>query len=242
MIRSRRGFALLAVLWVIAAASVLALGLAAAARESLEAARDRTDLIRAGWRAEECAEQARRVIDGALQQGHWRGLSRIVLAAMAAHSDCRVTLREVGSRMDVNSAPASMLDTALKRIGVAPKQRDSLIDALLDWRDADDVPRPLGAERAWYSTRGLPTPRNGPLADIRELSRVRGFDRIPALDSVFEVDLSPPVYADSARGPPAWILQVVATTGSPPVSAALELTIVRSNIRAAIVRRRTWAQ
>src|SRR5207237_10440876 len=44
---------------------------------------------------------------------------------------------------------------------------DSLVDALLDWRDPDQVPRPFGDESSGN--------RNGPLADVWELHYVRGF-------------------------------------------------------------------
>ena len=41
--------------------------------------------------------------------------------------------------------------------------------AVLDWRDPDNVPRPHGAEEAWYVGQGRAPPRNGPFADVREL-------------------------------------------------------------------------
>src|SRR5256885_2327747 len=44
---------------------------------------------------------------------------------------------------------------------------DSLIDALLDWRDPDTVPRRFGDESSGN--------RNAPLADVWELRAVRGF-------------------------------------------------------------------
>jgi len=58
----------------------------------------------------------------------------------------------------------------------------ALLDALLDWTDADDAPRPLGAERAYYLGLAPPyAPRNGPLASVGELALVRGFTR-PAVE------------------------------------------------------------
>jgi type II secretory pathway component PulK len=61
-----------------------------------------------------------------------------------------------------------------------------MVDALLDWRDADDIPCPLGAERDWYRDARRFPPRNGPLADVRELRRVRGFDESTIPDSVLD--------------------------------------------------------
>jgi len=48
-------------------------------------------------------------------------------------------------------------------------------DSLLDWLDDDDVPRPRGAESAFYARQGI-RPRNGLPLSIEELRRIRGFD------------------------------------------------------------------
>src|SRR5437773_365412 len=54
----------------------------------------------------------------------------------------------------------------------------ALADALADWTDADDTPRPLGAERAYYLGLTPPyAPRNAPLGSVGELALVRGFTR-----------------------------------------------------------------
>ncbi len=51
----------------------------------------------------------------------------------------------------------------------------SLVDALVDWMDADDVPfGPGGAEEASYLARGLHA-KNGPLDRMRELALLPGF-------------------------------------------------------------------
>ncbi len=69
---------------------------------------------------------------------------------------------------------------------------DSLVDAILDWRDVDNIARPLGAERVWYETQRRVAPRNGPFADVRELRRVCGYDdavaHVPALDTLLSVE------------------------------------------------------
>jgi DNA uptake protein ComE-like DNA-binding protein len=57
-----------------------------------------------------------------------------------------------------------------------PGMKASLTDALLDFLDADDVPRPEGAEQEYYHA--LPQPyrmHNGPLSTVEQLLLVRGF-------------------------------------------------------------------
>jgi len=56
-----------------------------------------------------------------------------------------------------------------------PGMTEDIADAILDWLDEDEDPRPYGAEVDYYST--LPTPyepSNGPLQSVEELLLVRG--------------------------------------------------------------------
>jgi general secretion pathway protein K len=77
-------------------------------------------------------------------------------------------------RLDL-SAPelAAALPRLLRLLDLDP----ALADAIADWTDPDDDPRPLGAERDWYRARTPPyVPRNGPFATVAELALVRGID------------------------------------------------------------------
>jgi hypothetical protein len=56
-----------------------------------------------------------------------------------------------------------------------PGMTEMLADSLLDWMDADDVPRPLGAESEYYQSLSLPVrPANAVPAALHELLAVRG--------------------------------------------------------------------
>jgi DNA uptake protein ComE-like DNA-binding protein len=73
-----------------------------------------------------------------------------------------------------------------------------MAEAILDWIDSDDQPRPLGAEREYYSTLNPPyAPRNGPLGSIEELLLVR--DVTPAL--LFGPDLNRNAHIDGVEEP-----------------------------------------
>lgn len=195
---AKRGFALLAVLWVIVGLAGLALGVSLSARNAIASAHNRADITRATWRARECVERARAVIgellmatperDGRGLSG-WSALDVVVPGSpMVTSAHCDVRMHVTGDRIDINHADAEMLGAALRVLSVKGPKSDSMVDALLDWRDSDEIPRPLGAERAWYVAHGRFAPRDGAFEDVRELKRIRGFEDLPALDSVFGVE------------------------------------------------------
>jgi DNA uptake protein ComE-like DNA-binding protein len=81
----------------------------------------------------------------------------------------RFGLTDEASKLNLNSATTSMVSRL-------PGMKASLTDALLDFLDADDVPRPEGAEQEYYNA--LPQPyrmHNGPLSTVEQLLLVRGF-------------------------------------------------------------------
>jgi hypothetical protein len=196
--RGEDGFALMAVLWVLAGIAALALVARLAARDAVRAAENRGGLAAAEWRAEDCLARVRAAASRALRESQplgrpdddgWTRLDQVVAASpLLADAPCEVTVRAVGSGLDVNAADGDELRRFLAALHLPPAQADSLTDALLDWRDGDDAPRSSGAEAAWYRAARLPLPRNGPLADARELARVRGWDRVGGLDTLVAVD------------------------------------------------------
>lgn len=159
---SRRGFALLTVLWLVAALSAVGAAALTAARLGAGASRNRIALIRGAWAREACAE---------ILLAHYatRGVVETVgTTDLGRGTWCQASVEDGGGRLDINRAPREMLRALLGS--------DSLTDALLDWRDDDDVTRQDGAEAEWYRSEGRRLPRNGNLADVAELELVRGFD------------------------------------------------------------------
>ncbi len=101
--------------------------------------------------------------------------------------DCTAEFEAAGTRLDVNAADSAQCVAVLRASGFAGES-DAMTAALLDWRDTDDSARALGAEAEWYAQAGRFAPRNGPIADVRELARVRGFEDATGLDSVFTTE------------------------------------------------------
>lgn len=181
---------MLTTLWVMSVASVIAMSAALIGRHAVSEGSARVELERGRWLALGCERRAEAAIDGVLGDATtldeaalvWRTLPRHVLASPLL-AGCDVSFEGAGTRLDVNDASKEMVASLLAAIG-SGDHASEMADALDDWRDSDDVPLPLGAERGWYESAGRIVPRNGPLADVGELRRIRGFEGIGGLDTV----------------------------------------------------------
>ena len=131
-----------------------------------------------------------------------------------AIDDRTVTLavRSATGLVDLNGASADLLDAALEAIGVADAQRRALVDAILDWRDSDDLRHLDGIEDDDYVAAGLPwTSRDGNFAAVDELRYIPGigqneFERLAPLVTVhsksagIDLELAPPIIVEAMTG------------------------------------------
>jgi type II secretory pathway component PulK len=219
---------LLSVLWVLVGVSTLALAANLAAREAVAAARNRGDLAAAAWRAEGCLERARAAVTDALVEarrepsgtGAWGRMDGVVARSpLLAEAGCAVEMIAAGAALNVNAADEATLRRLFAALGRTEAGADSLAHALLDWRDEDGVPRAWGAEAEWYRVHGLPLPRNGPFADVREVLRVRGFDRLPGIDTLLSAE---PGRVPLSHAPPA-VMAVLPGLGAEAAARLAEL-------------------
>ena len=188
---------MITILWVMVIASVVGLAGVLAGRTSVSAARNRVQSERALWTALGCARRAQSDIDDLLRQGTsidehaliWRTLERrLRILPLSSMQPCDVRLEAAGTKLDVNTASEDMVTSLLYGLGVSNGVAAEMAAALADWRDADSVERPNGAEHHWYARAIRATPRNGPLADVKELALVRGFDQLSLRDAVFTAE------------------------------------------------------
>ena len=89
----------------------------------------------------------------------------------------KIPLHQLVTGKDVNPAVKEMLLQLLKQpeFGLDDRKAAEIVDAIIDWIDADDVVSASGAESSYY--RSLATPyaaKNAPLDCIEELLMVRG--------------------------------------------------------------------
>lgn len=184
----RPGSTLLAVVLLFSAAASLTLAAVSMERSAIQAARNRMELRGSSWAAEDCAARAISLLDAPFAAGAPTVAGRTppvpdslpsLLSGSGLVAECpgKVELRPAGSALPVNLVGRAELRSLLGFVGLGDAPSDSLADALTDWRDADDVTRPLGCERACAARSGVDAPRNGRIAHIDELASVRGYTR-----------------------------------------------------------------
>ncbi|MGH7678342.1 MAG: general secretion pathway protein GspK [Gemmatimonadaceae bacterium] len=198
---NRRGFALPIVLWLVVVMGGMAAVAALTAREAVGAATNRVGLARARWLAEGCShfirgELAEWMVRSADAASLW---ATIDSAALTTPAECDVQLKPAGMTPDVNNLNEAQLARTLSLVGLSEAAAGSLAAAIIDWRDADDVARPLGAESQWYFESRMPLARNNPFAAPEELKLVKGADAFPDIDLRFGTDDDPVLLT---RAPP----------------------------------------
>lgn len=88
-----------------------------------------------------------------------------------------VTVEDEAGKIDLNTATEALLRALLIGVGRPASEADRLTAAILDYRDADNVRRPDGAEASDYKQAGRRNgPKNAQFDSILELAQVLGVD------------------------------------------------------------------
>lgn len=150
------------------------------ARSRLSAALiGRADELRAEVARERLSASAQRSLVTALvaDDDTWRDPQQLVPDGMAlGDASFRLDLRDTGVRLNINEADEDALRGFLAGgLRIDYREADHLTQAILDWRDDDDLPRINGGEREQYIDEGLAVlPPNRAFADVDELRHVMG--------------------------------------------------------------------
>jgi general secretion pathway protein K len=90
--------------------------------------------------------------------------------------ECEILISDEGGKININTADESLLRRLIEEgCGIQGSERDTIVDSILDWRDADSNHRLNGAEDDYYKS--LPEPyeaRDGNFVVTEELLLVRG--------------------------------------------------------------------
>lgn len=187
--RIRRGFALVAALWLLVLVSVLALDVSVSARGRRLSAANASERAAAVAAADAGVEQAlgrldrmrrlpftSRDVSTTTILDPWATAPVIAGATGdAGEFRYRVTVRDAGAQLDLNHASEQQLRQLFAALRVDAAQADRAVSGILDWRDEDDLPRLHGAERDAYLRIGAAAlPANGPFTSVAELTQVIG--------------------------------------------------------------------
>lgn len=86
-----------------------------------------------------------------------------------------VRIMDENGKVDINTAPDVLLKNLLVQLGLKNEESDAVVDAIMDWKDTDDLRRLSGAESDYYMT--LPNPykaKNANFDSVEELIFVKG--------------------------------------------------------------------
>jgi len=172
-----RGVALVAVLWIVVLLSTVAGGYAYGVRTELSLTRNSVQAGKARSLAQ--AGLNRAIVELLRTSGNerWRADGspnqfEFASAALTAR------IQAASGLVDLNQASPALLADLLTAVGVQFEQQQKLVDAILDWRDGDDLHRLHGAEARDYRHSDLDYgPANRPFEYIGELALVLGMTR-----------------------------------------------------------------
>lgn len=120
----RRGFALLAVLWTLAAVTVAVGGTLLALRDGARASRNRILLARGRWAAEACLA----IANARWEAGRWSGSATIDLGR---GTRCAWQTQDPAARLNLNAAERAVLLSLLTTAGMAADSAFALVDSVV---------------------------------------------------------------------------------------------------------------
>ncbi len=222
MMRNQRGFALLAVFWLVLLLSILALGYASSTRLRAQAALNQVQIVQRyyddsaafarGYQAYTTYLANRPLFvrrqleepSPAQRLGLWYPRFEPYLASMVS---ARVQIRYASGRFDVNKLKAATWNTILTCCGVEREsERSAIINSVLDWCDSDNAHHAQGAENDYYHhLKPEYNCKNAPIEVLEELLLVKGITAELYYGNLNWQPVAEPVAADDedeAASPP----------------------------------------
>ncbi len=177
---SQSGVALLMVLWVLTLLMVIVLSFSFTARTETQSTLAFKEGVEKRFLAEAGIER------GIIELFH-RKQNRTVPGSEVWKTDGTIykdslgsgyysaSIRDESGKMDINMVSEVLLKNLLINSGVSPEEADAIVDAIMDWRDKDDLHRLHGVESDYYMS--LPASykaKNANFDTLEELLLVKG--------------------------------------------------------------------
>ena len=181
--RGQEGMALIIVLWLVVLLSVMAAGHARNAHTDTMLASRQLQFAKARALAEAGVQHAIIELLAHKRTYEWPVNGTVNTVSIIWH-DVGIAIRNATGLVDLNGATADLLASLLAATVTEEERQQEIVDAILDWRDKDNLRHLNGAEDNDYLATGLVwTARDGAFATIDELKNVLGmrqdiFDRL----------------------------------------------------------------
>lgn len=193
-----KGFALIVVLWVVTLLTIMASSFALTIQRETTITGALKEKAEAAALAEAGINYAILMLLNNDSEQQWQANSSLYEIEFAGRR-IRMLIADESGKININHASKEQLQQLFTSLGVDESVADSLSDAVLDWRDENDLHRLNGAEQSQYEAAGLNySPRNGEFKSIDELQMLLGmttdlYRQLEGLISVYteNKDISP---------------------------------------------------
>ena len=186
LIHSEKGVALLMVLWVLTILMVIVLSFSFMARTETHATLVFKERMEMKFLAEAAVQRGIEEILYMKQNPQLAQLEGSDIwktdgtpyRGRLGEGDYAVRITDESGKIDINTlndTSGIILKTLLTQMGVQDEDADTIVDSILDWKDADDLVRLHGAESDYYMS--LPSPykaKNANFDTLEELLQVKG--------------------------------------------------------------------
>ncbi len=176
---AQRGLVLVTVLWLLMLLSLIAASFTRTVRTDVNLTRNLIENAKAEALADGGVFQAIAGLFAPVNQGGWR-VDDTVYAWAYGGGEIRVSVQDEGGKIDLNAGQDALLRILFQSLGLDDRESAALVDAIVDFRDPDDLRRLNGAEDGDYALAGLAhDAKDAPFGAVEELHQV--FGMTPAL-------------------------------------------------------------
>lgn len=180
----QHGLALVIVIWILTLLTLMAGSFAMTMRRDSSVSSALKSNAEALAQAESGIILAQFMLAQPDQEQRWR-VDGTVYRLIKPNGEIRIRILSESGKVDINSANEAQLAALINWATDDDWLQQQLLNAILDWRDADDDTRTMGAEKRQYRLAGLAyAPSNGAFQNLEELQLVLGMNE--AIFSVIE--------------------------------------------------------
>lgn len=169
-----KGLALIIVLWVVTLLTIMASSFALTIQRETAITAGLKEKAEGAALAEAGINFATLMLLSKNTEQRWKANSSLY-EILFAERRVRILIADESGKVNINFANKEQLQQLFTALNVAEAEADNLSDAVLDWRDSNDLHRINGAELSQYESAGLNyAPRNALFKSIEELQMVLG--------------------------------------------------------------------